>query len=70
MAAHLCAIYARRATRGTEESSWAGGMGPEDMPPAWRYQDSQRPLSVLEFTMALARLGGHLNRKADGFPAG
>jgi hypothetical protein len=25
-------------------------------------------MSVLEFTMALARLGGHLNRKGDGFP--
>lgn len=34
----------------------------------WRYRDPQRPMSVLEFTMALARLGGHLNRKGDGFP--
>jgi hypothetical protein len=34
----------------------------------WRYKDPERSLSVLEFTMALARLGGHLNRKADGFP--
>ena len=34
----------------------------------WRYKDPKRPMSVLEFTMALARLGGHLNRKGDGFP--
>jgi len=34
----------------------------------WRYKDPKRPMSVLEFTMALARLGGHLNRKSDGFP--
>jgi len=34
----------------------------------WRYADPRRPTSVLEFTMALARLGGHLNRKGDGFP--
>ena len=34
----------------------------------WRYKDPKRPMSVLECTMALARLGGHLNRKHDGFP--
>ena len=34
----------------------------------WRYKDPKRPMSVLEFTMALARRGGHLNRKGDGFP--
>ncbi len=34
----------------------------------WRHKDPRRPTSVLEFTMALARLGGHLNRKGDGFP--
>lgn len=34
----------------------------------WRYQQPERQLSVLEFHMALARLGGHLNRKSDGFP--
>ena len=33
----------------------------------WRYKQ-QRELSVLEFTLALARLGGHLNRKCDGLP--
>ena len=26
------------------------------------------PMSVHEFYMAVARLGGHMNRKADGFP--
>jgi hypothetical protein len=34
----------------------------------WRYGDPHRPMSVYEFGMALARLGGHLNRKSDGFP--
>jgi hypothetical protein len=34
----------------------------------WRYKDRDRTLSVLEFYMALASLGGHLNRKHDGFP--
>src|ERR1051326_3929476 len=34
----------------------------------WRYQRARDDLSVYEFAMALARLGGHLNRKGDGFP--
>lgn len=34
----------------------------------WRYKDPKREMSVLEFIMALARRGGHLNRKGDGFP--
>lgn len=34
---------------------------------AWRHGRPQ-PMSVLEFCMALARLGGHLGRKGDGFP--
>jgi hypothetical protein len=33
----------------------------------WRYKEA-RPLTVLEYTMALAKLGGHLNRKCDGLP--
>lgn len=33
----------------------------------WRYHES-RPLTVFEFFMALARLGGHQNRKSDGHP--
>jgi hypothetical protein len=33
----------------------------------WRYKE-ERDLSVLEFTLALARLGGHQNRKCDGLP--
>jgi hypothetical protein len=33
----------------------------------WRYKEV-RPLTVREFTLALARLGGHLNRKSDGLP--
>ena len=35
---------------------------------AWRHRGEPRPMSVLEFCMALARLGGHLGRKGDGFP--
>jgi hypothetical protein len=34
---------------------------------AWRYKN-QRPLTVREFYMALARLGGHQNRKHDHRP--
>lgn len=33
----------------------------------WRHQE-ERELTVLEFTLALARLGGHQNRKCDGMP--
>jgi hypothetical protein len=33
----------------------------------WRY-GADRPLTVGEFTLALGRLGGHLNRKCDGLP--
>jgi hypothetical protein len=35
---------------------------------AWRYKQARDDLSIYEFTMALANLGGHLNRKNDGFP--
>jgi len=34
----------------------------------WRYGAREEPLSVAEFYLALARLGGHLNRKSDGPP--
>jgi hypothetical protein len=33
----------------------------------WRYR-ADRDLTVTEFTLALGRLGGHLNRTADGLP--
>jgi len=33
----------------------------------WRYRQ-ERALTVGEFTQALGRLGGHLNRKCDGLP--
>jgi hypothetical protein len=33
----------------------------------WRYQE-RRALTVREFTLALGRLGGHLNRTGDGLP--
>jgi Transposase Tn5 dimerisation domain len=35
----------------------------------WRHpKKAQAPFSVLEFYRAVARLGGHMNRKGDGFP--
>jgi Transposase DNA-binding len=34
----------------------------------WRYGPGHAPLTVGEFFLALARLGGHLNRKSDGAP--
>lgn len=33
-----------------------------------RYKRPRQEMSVYEFYMAVARLGGHMNRKADGFP--
>jgi hypothetical protein len=48
------------ATAVTDEESVAVLSG-------WRYRE-QRPLSVREFFLALARLGGHQNRKCDGEP--
>ena len=35
---------------------------------AWRYQESRPNLNVYEFYYALARLGGHQNRKHDPPP--
>jgi len=34
----------------------------------WRYREVREELTVLEFCMALGKLGGHLNRKGDGLP--
>ena len=34
----------------------------------WRYRNSKEDLTVHEFFYALARLGGHQNRKSDGQP--
>ncbi len=34
----------------------------------WRWQDPGRPTTAREFLLAVARLGGHQNRKADGLP--
>ena len=34
----------------------------------WRHKKERDPLTIFEFYMALARLGGHMNRKGDGFP--
>jgi hypothetical protein len=35
---------------------------------AWRFGDAGRPMNVRECLLALARLGGHQNRKSDGLP--
>jgi Transposase DNA-binding len=35
---------------------------------AWRHRVVNAEMSCHDFCMALARLGGHLNRKSDGFP--
>jgi hypothetical protein len=34
----------------------------------WRYKQARAPLTVKEYYLALARLGGHMNRKSDGPP--
>jgi hypothetical protein len=34
----------------------------------WRYQQPRAEMSIKEFYMAVARLGGHMNRKSDGNP--
>lgn len=34
----------------------------------WRYRERRVDLTIHEFVMALARLGGHQNRKSDGTP--
>jgi hypothetical protein len=34
----------------------------------WRYKTPCGELTVKEYYLALARLGGHMNRKGDGFP--
>jgi hypothetical protein len=40
----------------------------EEVLRAQRYKALRDPMSIYEFYMALARLGGHMNRKRDGFP--
>lgn len=41
----------------------------EEVLRTWRHpKKAHAPLSVLEFCLAVARLGGHMNRKADGLP--
>jgi len=40
----------------------------EEVLRGWRYKKSREEMSVYEFYLAVARLGGHMNRKADGFP--
>ena len=35
---------------------------------SWRYKKERAPMTVKEYYFALARLGGHMNRKSDGPP--
>lgn len=39
-----------------------------DLLAAWRHQGRRPAMTVWDFTLALGRLGGHQNRKADGAP--
>jgi hypothetical protein len=40
----------------------------EEVLRAWRRKSAGAEMSVYEFYLAVARLGGHMNRKGDGFP--
>ena len=40
----------------------------EEVLRGWRYKQPREAMSVYEFYLAVARLGGHMNRKRDGFP--
>lgn len=40
----------------------------EEVLRAWRYKQPRQEMSVYEFYLAVARLGGHMNRRSDGFP--
>lgn len=40
----------------------------EEVLRAHRYKEARGEMTVYEFYLAVARLGGHMNRKADGFP--
>lgn len=40
----------------------------EEVLRAHRYKQARGEMTVYEFYLAVARLGGHMNRKADGFP--
>lgn len=40
----------------------------EEVLRGWRYKQPREEMSVYEFYLAVARLGGHMNRKSDGFP--
>jgi hypothetical protein len=56
----------QEATAGRPATEWVDPLWVRVLS-VWRYQQ-ERPLTVGEFTQALARLGGHQNRKGDGRP--
>jgi hypothetical protein len=59
---------ARRPDAKTRKASEVVDPSYEQVLRAWRYKKPREEMSVYEFYMAVARLGGHMNRKADGFP--
>lgn len=40
----------------------------EEVLRGWRYKTARPEMTVYDFYLAVARLGGHMNRKGDGFP--
>ena len=40
----------------------------EEILRAQRYKQPREPMTIREFSLALGRLGGHMNRKSDGLP--
>jgi hypothetical protein len=59
---------ARRADAKTRRATEVVAPIYEEVLRAWRYKKPGQEMSVHEFCLAVARLGGHMNRKADGFP--
>ena len=59
---------ARRADATTRPATEVVAPIYEEVIRQWRYKQAHEPLSVYEFYLAVARLGGHMNRKRDGFP--
>jgi hypothetical protein len=58
----------RDAELGSRPATAVVSVEEEQVLRGWRYGSGHEPLTVAEFFLALARLGGHLNRKSDGAP--
>jgi hypothetical protein len=59
---------ARRADATTRPATEVVAPIYEEVIRQWRYKQDHEPLTVYDFYLAVARLGGHMNRKRDGFP--